>query len=108
GPRTEADDDQDRVTVAAQDRRALLLDQSNTTLNGIDFVEVASADQTQLRVHFLNAVIVTGTLGGGTQPVRIFGGEVVRSVRVLPIDETTAWSVDAEGRPILVLTTDGV
>jgi len=93
--------------VTTRDRRELLLSPANTTLNGIDFVEVASADQTHLRIHFLTTVAVQGTLTGGTRPVTITGGEVVRSVRVLPFDESTAWSVDGEGRPILALTTDG-
>ena len=42
------------------DRLADIL--ASTTLNGIDFVEVASDDQTRLRVHFLNTVAVEGTL----------------------------------------------
>jgi hypothetical protein len=35
-----------------RDRVGVLLE--NSTLNGIDFVEVASDDQKTLRVHFLN------------------------------------------------------
>ncbi len=45
-----------------KDRLSKLLDPGNTTLNGIDFVEIASYAQTTLRVHFLNAVALEGTL----------------------------------------------
>ena len=48
------------------DRLADLI--ASTAYNGIDFVEIASADQTGLVVHFLNAVTVEGTLTG-TAPV---------------------------------------
>ena len=34
----------------------------------------------------------------------ITGGEVISSVAVLPIDESTAWTADADGRPVLALT----
>ena len=43
--------------ATTRDRRAKVL--ASTTVNGIDFVEVANQAQTQLRVHFLNAVTVT-------------------------------------------------
>ena len=36
-------------------------------------------------------------------PVTICGGETIGSVPVLPIDESTAWSADDEGRPVLAL-----
>jgi hypothetical protein len=84
----------------APDRRQLLLG-SGASLNGIDFVDVA-ASQTQLFVHFLNTVPVRGSLHG--QRVTITGGETVTAITVDPIDETTAWSADSEGRPVLALT----
>jgi uncharacterized phage protein gp47/JayE len=84
----------------ARDRRQLLLE-PGATLNGIDYVEVASS-QTQLFVHFLNAVAVQGTLHG--QHVTITGGEVITTVAVDPIDDQAAWSTDSEGRPVLALT----
>lgn len=85
----------------ARDRlQFLLAGQATPTWNGIDYVEVASADQTQLRIHFLTTATVAGTLAA-TEPVTICGGEVIGSVKVLPIDESTAWSADADGRPIL-------
>jgi Baseplate J-like protein len=86
------------ATAPTIDRRLLVL--ASDTLNGIDFVEVAS-DQVQLAVHFLNAVSLKGTLG--VPPVTITGGEVVTSVAVLPIDEGTSWSADSRGRPVLSL-----
>jgi hypothetical protein len=83
------------------DRLATLL--ASTTLNGIDFVEVTSADQMSLRVHFLNSVTVQGTLVA-TNPVTITGGESVPSVPVGPIAGTD-WGVDDEGRQTLDLRT---
>jgi predicted phage baseplate assembly protein len=74
----------------AKDRRAELL-KSTAALNGIDFVEIASKQQTTLRVHFLNDVQLRGTLSAA--PV-IDGGEKIRTVAVLPINDATAWSVD--------------
>src|SRR5260370_16877150 len=76
---------------------------ASTTLNGIDFVEITSADQTSLRVHFLNTVTVDGTLAA-TNPVTITGGESTPTVPVLPIT-AAGWGVDDEGRPLLSLRT---
>ncbi len=73
--------------MLSRDRRALLL--QSKVFNGIDFVEVASDDQTALRVHFLNKVALTGTL-----TATITGGESIPTVIVAPIDNTTAWSLD--------------
>ena len=88
----------------AHDRlQFLLAGQTTPTWNGIDYVEIASADQTQLRVHFLTTAPVKGTLAA-TLPVTICGGEVIGSVAVLPIDETTDWSADEDGRPVLSLS----
>jgi hypothetical protein len=97
------------------DRRQYLLG-AGVTWNGVDYVEVATEDQTTLRVHFLNTVTVAGTLGGtpgsppgspppgsAARPVTITGGEVIASVAVLPIDEATDWSVDSEARPVLTV-----
>ena len=81
------------------DRLAALL--ASTSLNGIDFVEIASPDQTRLRLHFLNGVAIEGTLVG-QHPVTITGGESVASVAVLPI-AATDWGADAAGRPTLLL-----
>src|SRR5712691_9995781 len=83
------------------DRLATLI--GSTTLNGIDFVEIASADQTSLRVHFLNAVAVQGTLDP-LKPVTISGGESVPTVPVLSIT-SSSWAMDDEGRPTLSLRT---
>ena len=97
--------------AATIDRRAHLLG-PGATINGIDYVEVASADQTTLRVHFINFVEVKHTLGttvgsppssASVVPARITGGEVIATVAVLPIDEATDWSADSQGRRVLTL-----
>jgi hypothetical protein len=75
------------------ERLAALLE--STTLNGIDFVEVASDDQTNLVVHFLNTVPVTFT------DVTITRGEKPPTVPVTP----GAMTADPDGRPLLALTT---
>src|SRR6266487_843257 len=86
--------------AAAKDRRAALVD--STVLNGIDFVEVASTDQRILRVHFVNAVAVQGTL---TAPPAITGGESIPTVAVDPVTPAD-WGADGEGRRLLTLTVD--
>jgi hypothetical protein len=86
------------------DRRQRLL-APGAALNGIDYVYVA-ASQTQLFVHFLNAVTVAGTLSG-TSPVTISGGAVITSITVAAVDDVAGsanWSADAAGRPVLVLS----
>ncbi len=83
----------------AKDRRALIL--QSTTHNGIDFVEIASADQKTLRVHFLNGVALTGAV----TKVTITGGETVPTVAVAPIDDFADWSTDLDGNPLLTLQT---
>jgi uncharacterized phage protein gp47/JayE len=89
-------------TPQAYDRLQHLLGAGPPEWNGIDYVEIASSDQTQLRVHFLTTATVRGTLAASA-PVTITGGETIGSVAVLPVDETTAWSADADGRPVLSL-----
>lgn len=81
------------------DRLAALL--ASTTLNGIDFVEILTPDQQSLRVHFLNAVTVEGTLVGS---ITITGGESVPEVPVTAITPAS-WAVDDAGRPTLDLQT---
>lgn len=78
------------------DRLAALLE--STTLNGIDFVEIAADDQTSLVVHFLNPVQVDGTLVGA-RPVTITGGESVTSIEAVAGN----WSTDDQGRPQLAV-----
>lgn len=85
--------------MATRDRLDAL--RHSTTLNGIDFVEVASADQTELRVHFHNAVQLQGTLDG-TRPATITGGEAIPTVAVMAI-QPEDWSSDAEGQTLLTL-----
>lgn len=83
-----------------KDRLQKLLDPSNTTLNGIDFVEVVTKDQKTLHVHFLNKVSVKGTIAN----ITITGGETIPTVLVSkPFDGAGVWSTDAENRPLLTL-----
>jgi uncharacterized phage protein gp47/JayE len=102
------------AAVPLVDRRQYLLS-PHATLNGIDYVEIASADETVLLVHFLNTVVVQGTLGTGAgspmsspagpaaAPITITGGEVITAVTVRPVDESTDWSADNENRPVLTV-----
>jgi len=89
------------------DRRKFLLS-AGATWNGIDYVEVATADERTLLVHILNQVTVRGTLvtAPGSPPVTIEGGEVITSIAVSPIDEASAWTADNEGRPVLTVTVE--
>ena len=70
---------------------------ASTTVNGIDFVEVA-APRT-LVVHFLSAVAVADPSIAAT----ITGGDSVPTVAVAKIDNAADWSSDAESRPLLTL-----
>jgi hypothetical protein len=83
------------------DRRQRLLS-PGAQFNGIDYVDIA-ASQTQLFVHFLNNVTVSGNWSPGP-PVTITGGEVITAVAVSPVNDATDWSADGEGHPILTLT----
>jgi hypothetical protein len=76
---------------------------ASTAYNGIDFVEVVAPRV--LHVHFLNAVAVKDP----TIKATIDGGDSVPTVPLKPIDNTTDWSTDADGRPLLTLAalTDG-
>ncbi len=80
----------------------LLSGRAQPNWNGIDYVEVMGDARTQLKVHFLNTVALTNTLVGKT-PVTISGGATIPAPAVLPIDESAAWSSDADGRPVLSL-----
>lgn len=71
-----------------RDRRAAVI--ASNACNGIDFVEIANAGQTQLVVHFLNAVEVA--LAGTPT---ITGGERIATVPVLPVDGNN-WGWDEE------------
>lgn len=69
--------------ASEKDRRAAVL--ASTTLNGIDFVEVATPDQETLHVHFLNGVSVSASL---TAKPTITGGDQIKIVEVFPIAPT--------------------
>lgn len=90
------------MATLAKDRLSKLLDPLNTTLNGIDFVEIANCAQTTLRVHFLNDVSIAGSPAQPISPT-ITGGETIPTVAILPINPATDWSEDADGRPLLTL-----
>jgi len=88
----------------AYDRLQYLLAQAGTPAwNGIDYVEIAGPRQTVLRVHFLTTVPVEPPAGDPALTVTITGGEAITTVPVLPIDPSTAWSEDSDGRPLLTL-----
>jgi hypothetical protein len=82
--------------MAIRDRLQKLLE--STTLNGIDFVEIANPAQTTLVVHFLNTVALAGLV----VTAKITGGETIPTVSVPPI-QPGDWSSDANGRPLLSL-----
>jgi hypothetical protein len=82
------------------DRRGTLA--ASSTLNGIDFVEIADDDQRTLRVHFLSKVPLQGQISGA----EVVGGETIPTVRVEPINDATDWSLDADGNPLLTLRVD--
>jgi hypothetical protein len=84
------------MSTVTHDRRAALLKSSD--LNGIDFVTIANAAQTQLQVHFLNEVNVQGWVTG---PITITGGETIATVRVLPLVDSD-WGWD-DGHVVLSL-----
>src|SRR5437899_1571965 len=79
-------------------RDRLIALQKSNTLNGIDFVEIASQDQTTLRVHFLN----TNPIAPITSVI-IDGGESIPTVPVQTINNATDWTTDSEGNPLLTL-----
>jgi hypothetical protein len=84
-----------------QDRRSRLI--NSTTINGIDFVEIASPDQQTLKVHFLNHVTVQGTI----TEIKITGGETISEVAIFnstTINDPTHWTTEpTTGQPILTL-----
>src|SRR4029077_2084929 len=80
--------------MTTRDRRARVL--ASSSVNGIDFVEIADQAQTLLRVHFLNAVPVEGNL---TDAPKIAGGEAIPTVAVLP---NLLWGWD-DGHVVLTL-----
>jgi hypothetical protein len=77
--------------VEPKDRKSLLL--QSKSFNGIDFVEVVNDAETALRVHFLNAVSLAGSLG--SPPVTITGGESIPTVTVNPIYDYADWDYDS-------------
>src|SRR5438105_1866265 len=90
-----------------QPRDRLIALQNSNTLNGIDFVEIVSQDQTTLRVHFLNAnPIAPITSPIASIDVTISGGETIPKVPVKTINDATDWTTDSEGHLLLTLFVD--
>ena len=87
------------MALTQKDRVAKILDPLNTTLNGIDFVEILHYDEKTLRVHFLTAVAMQGTV----TKVTITGGESIPTVQPAPINNASDWALDPDGRPLLTL-----
>src|SRR6476469_4311008 len=83
------------------DRRALLTAPGQTTLNGIDYVEVDSA-QTRLVVHFLAVEPGPDVLRPAITAATITGGDAVPTVAVTS-RLADGWSTDTAGRPQLAL-----
>jgi Baseplate J-like protein len=82
--------------------RILELLKPGATLNGLDFVEVREAEPTHLYVHFLNTVAVASPQFTAS----ITGGDITPTVPVDSINPAD-WSVDSEGRPVLLLRVPG-
>jgi hypothetical protein len=75
---------------------------ASTTLNGIDFIEIASAaTQTSLVVRFLNEVPLDAPLPGPAQ-VTVRGGARVTDIDV----ESVTWGIDPHGRPFAAVEVD--
>lgn len=90
------------MTTPSKDRLAALT--ASSVVNGIDFVEVKTADQKTLIVHFVNKIRVEGSLPTGKNAVSITGGERIATVPVNPINDATDWGADTDGKPLLTLT----
>ncbi len=74
----------------SRDRRAKLVAQ--IVLNGIDFVEVLNAAETQLRVHFLNTSQDAAVLTASVPSATITGGDTIPTVVVTHM----VWNTSAE------------
>ncbi len=86
--------------------RRLLLLSPDATLNGVDFATFRQGRPARLEVHFINRIRVRGTLSLSRAPVTLTSEDMLPELIVHPIDESTAWSTDTMGRPVLRLTAD--
>jgi hypothetical protein len=90
-------------TTATRNRLVSVIE--SKVVNGIDFVELPAVDSTTLLVHFLNAVQVVPATPAGVQVVAtITGGDRIQGITAQAIDNTTDWSTDALGNPVLTVT----
>jgi hypothetical protein len=87
------------MSVEPAHARLQFLLSSQSEWNGVDYVEIANTQQTQLRVHFFTSVPVELA---SAEKVTICGGETINSVAVLAL-ATSPWSADGDGRVILDL-----
>ena len=92
--------------VPAVTTRRLLLLRPDATMNGVDFASVRQGHPARLDVHFINRIRVRGTLTRSRVPVTLTSEEMLPELIVHPIDDSTAWSTDTMGRPVLHLTVD--
>src|SRR5690242_19383859 len=77
-----------------RDRRAKL--HTLATSNGIEFIEIANAEQTKLRVRFLEPDPGESRLKSAVTAATISGGETIPGVAV----EKLSWSTTAAGLPV--------
>jgi Baseplate J-like protein len=85
-----------------KERRSRLT--NSTIVNGIDFVELDRLDPKMLRIHFINAAPVRGSI----TDVTISGGETIPEVKILnktTVNDAAYWAIEPEtGQPLLTLT----
>ena len=88
-------------SIQSRDRRARL--HQLGTLNGIDFIEVANAAQTVLRVHFLEVIPDGSALSSAITGATITGGETIPTVAVTS-PSTWRWGTTPAGRPVVEIS----
>ncbi len=88
-------------SIPSRDRRARL--HQLGMLNGIDFVEVANAAQTVLRIHFLEVTPDGAALSAAITGATISGGETIPVVAVTP-PSAWLWGTTPAGRPVVEIS----
>jgi len=94
-------------TIPARNRLIAVIE--SKAVNGIDFVEFAQLPgppvTNLLYVHFLNSVTVVPQPPPVIEVVAtITGGDRIQGITVNAINNTTDWSNDSQGNPLLTLT----
>lgn len=90
--------------TATRNRRMTLA--ADTSLNGIDFVEVVDDSQQTLRIHFLDEQPDGAALQAAITEITIDGGDAIAVVEVEPIG-AGVWATDRANRPTLEIRTRG-